>query len=126
MKKIISTPQAPSAIGPYSQAVLIDKTLYVSGQIPLNPQTNEMEEGIEKQTHQVLKNIKAILRNCEMDFSNIVKTSIFLKNLEHFNIVNDIYSSYFSSDEFPARETIEVSQLPKNAQIEISIIAYQF
>lgn len=126
MKKIISTTQAPSAIGPYSQAVLIDKTLYVSGQIPLNPETNEMEEGIEKQTHQVLKNIKAILRSCEMDFSNIVKTSIFLKNLEHFGLVNEIYSSYFSSDQFPARETVEVSQLPKNAQIEISIIAYQF
>lgn len=125
MKKIISTTKAPSAIGPYSQAVLVDKTLYVSGQIPLNPETNEMEQGIENETHQVLKNIKEILKSCEMDFSNIVKTTIFLKNLEHFGLVNEIYSSYFSSDQFPARETVEVSQLPKNAQIEISIIAHQ-
>lgn len=126
MKKIISTTKAPSAIGPYSQAVLVDKTLYISGQIPLNPETNEMEQGIENETHQVLKNIKEILKSCEMDFSNIVKTTIFLKNLEHFGLINEIYSSYFSSDQFPARETVEVSQLPKNAQIEISIIAHQF
>lgn len=123
MKKIIHTPNAPAPIGPYSQAVLIDETLFVSGQIAINPSTGELDlSNIENETHQVMKNISAILNEAGMDFSNIVKTGIFLKDMNQFAAVNTIYGSYFSSD-FPARETVQVSRLPKDVNVEISVIA---
>lgn len=124
MKKVISSNNAPSAIGPYSQAIWVNGTLYISGQIPINPNTGEVIFGIEEETHQVMKNIQAILNEAGMNFSNVVKSSIFLKNMEDFSIVNDIYSSYLDTP-YPARETIQVVALPKNVNIEISMIAHQ-
>ena len=125
MKKIISTNNAPLAIGAYSQAVLVNGMLYISGQIPINPNSGELVVGIEKETHQVMENLKAILQAADMGFSNVVKTSIFLTDMAVFPLVNDIYSSYFSGNEFPARETIQVAGLPKGVNIEISMIAHQ-
>lgn len=123
MKKIINTPNAPSPIGPYSQAVMNGNTLFVSGQIAINPSTGELDlSNIENETHQVMKNISAILTEAGMDFSNIVKTGIFLKDMNQFAQVNTIYGSYFSRD-FPARETVQVSRLPKDVNVEISVIA---
>ena len=126
MKKIISTSDAPAAIGPYSQANFANGILYISGQIPLNPQTGKLEEGIEKETHQVMKNLEAILKEAGMTFKNVVKATIFLKNMDDFAVMNDIYASYLDSESFPARETVQVSCLPKNVDIEISMIAHQF
>ena|SRR6218665_499658 len=125
MKKIIHTPDAPAAIGPYSQATLVNGTLYISGQIPVDPETGKLVEGIDKETHQVMKNLKAILTAADMDFDNAVKASIFLKNMDDFAVVNEIYASYFNNDQFPARETVQVSCLPKNVDVEISMIAYK-
>lgn len=125
MKKIIHTSEAPAAIGPYSQAVLAGGTLYISGQIPVDPQTGKLLEGIDKETHQVMKNLKAILNAAEMNFDNVVKTSIFLKNMDDFAVVNEIYASYFENENFPARETVQVSCLPKNVDVEISMIAFK-
>ena len=125
VKQYISTPNAPLAIGSYSQAVLANGILYISGQIPINPETNEVISGIAEETHQVMKNLKAILSEAKMNFSHVVKTSIFLKNMEDFSIVNEIYDSYFSIEKHPARETIQVANLPKNVNIEISMIAHQ-
>lgn len=123
MKKTIHSTMAPEAVGPYSQAVLANGTLYVSGQIPLDPVTGNMIIGdIEEQTRRVMSNIKAILNAAEMDFSNVVKTSIFLSDMNNFGKVNGVYASYFSSTP-PARETIQAACLPKNAEIEISVIA---
>ena len=126
MKKIISTSDAPAAIGPYSQANFANGILYMSGQIPLNPQTGKLEEGIEKETHQVMKNLEAILKEAGMTFKNVVKATIFLKNMDDFAVMNDIYASYLDPESFPARETVQVSCLPKNVDIEISMIAHQF
>lgn len=126
MKKIISTSDAPAAIGPYSQANFANGILYISGQIPLNPQTGKLEEGIEKETHQVMKNLEAILKEAGMTFKNVVKATIFLKNMDDFAVMNDIYASYIDPESFPARETVQVSCLPKNVDIEISMIAHQF
>lgn len=125
MKKIIHTENAPAAIGPYSQACLVNGTLYISGQIPVDPETNNLVEGIHKEAHQVMKNLKAILNKAEMDFENVVKATIFLKNMDDFSVVNEIYASYFSNDTYPARETVQVSCLPKNVDVEISMIAYK-
>ncbi len=122
MKKVINTTKAPSAIGPYSQAILVNNTLYISGQIPLNPTTLELYEDIRIATHQVMKNLHSILDTANMNFSNVVKSTIFMKEMNHFEIMNEIYSSYFTEN-FPARETVQVSVLPKNACIEISMIA---
>jgi 2-iminobutanoate/2-iminopropanoate deaminase len=123
MKKIINTPNAPSPIGPYSQAVMNGNTLFVSGQIAINPSTGELDlSNIENETHQVMKNISAILTEAGMDFSNIVKTGIFLKDMNQFALVNTIYGSYFTSD-FPARETVQVARLPKDVNVEISVVA---
>lgn len=124
MKKTISTPNAPAAIGPYSQAVWVNGTLYISGQIPDHPQTGELATGIEAETHQVMQNLKAILNEAEMDFSDVVKSSIFLTDMGNFRLVNEIYASYFSGH-YPARETIEVARLPKDVNIEISMIAHK-
>ena len=126
MKKLISTPHAPAAIGPYSQANLANGILYISGQIPMNSETGKLEEGIEKETHQVMKNLEAILSEAGMTFKNVVKATIFLKNMDDFAAMNEIYASYLDAESFPARETVQVSCLPKNVDIEISMIAHQF
>lgn len=122
IKKIINTEKAPAAIGPYSQAIKVNNFLFVSGQIPVNPQTGEIPASIEDQTHQVMKNIEAILSEANLNWNNLVKTTIFLQNLSDFATVNEIYASYFS-DAYPARESVQVSALPKNVLIEISVIA---
>ena len=124
MKKIINSKEAPDPVGPYNQAVLIDGTLYLSGQIALDPKTMEMDNfSIENETIRVLNNIDSVLREAGYDFNDIIKTSIFLTNMEDFTVVNEIYSKRFSKESAPARETVEVSGLPKNARIEISVIA---
>lgn len=125
MKKIIQIPGAPAPIGPYSQAILKNDTLYVSGQIPVNPETGElMVEDIETATAQVLNNINSLLSEAQMDFSNVVKCSIFLKDLNDFAKVNAVYASFFKNEP-PARETVQVSRLPMDVPIEISCIAVQ-
>lgn len=121
MKTIINTSAAPAPIGPYNQAILAGNTLFVSGQIALSNGIM-MQETVVVETKQVMENIKAILTEAGMNFSNIVKTTIFLKNLNDFATVNEIYGSFFTND-FPARETVEVSKLPKEANVEISVIA---
>lgn len=125
MKKIVSTENAPAAIGPYSQANLANGVLYISGQIPVDPTTGKLVEGIEKETHQVMKNLQAILTEAGMSFRNVVKATIFLKNMDDFSVMNDIYASYLEEGSYPARETVQVSCLPKNVDIEISMIAHQ-
>lgn len=125
MKQQISTQNAPSAIGPYSQAILVNGTLYISGQIPINPETETLVEGIEAETHQVMKNLNAILAEAGMSFGNVVKSNIFLTDMENFAIVNEIYASYFTQQPYPARETIQVVKLPKGVNVEISMIAHQ-
>lgn len=125
MKKIISTVNAPAAIGPYSQANFANGVLYISGQIPVDPATGKLVEGIEKETHQVMKNLAAILTEAGMSFKNVVKASIFLKSMDDFAVMNDIYASYLDAESYPARETVQVSCLPKNVDIEISMIAHQ-
>lgn len=123
MKKIISTTEAPGAVGPYSQAVRVGNFVYCSGQIPLNPETGEMVTGeITGQTKRVMENIAAVLRAENLDFSHIVKTTIFLTDLGDFQTVNELYGSYFKSDP-PARSTVQVSALPKGANIEIEVLA---
>ena len=124
MKKIISTDSAPSAIGTYSQAVLINNFLYVSGQIALDPKNMKMVEGIDNQIEMVFKNIKEILKEAEMDFSNVIKLTILLDNLENFKKVNEIMSELFEKP-YPARAAFEVSKLPKNSSIEVETIAYK-
>ena len=124
MKKIISTDNAPSAIGTYSQAVLINNFLYVSGQIALDPKNMKMVEGIDNQIEMVFKNIKEILKEAEMDFSIVIKLTILLDNLENFEKVNEIMSELFEKP-YPARAAFEVSKLPKNSSIEVETIAYK-
>lgn len=126
MKKIISTSKAPAAIGPYAQANFANGILYISGQIPFNSETGILEETIEKATHQVMKNLEAILTEAGLSFNNVVKATIFLKNMDDFTIMNDIYASYLTEGSYPARETVQVSCLPRNVDIEISMIAHQF
>ena len=124
MKKSISIQNAPAPVGSYNQAVLSNNTLYLSGQIAINPFDGEFKtESIETETHQVMKNIIALLESAEMSVSNLVKCSIFLKSMDDFSVVDSIYSSYFETGNFPARETVEVSKLPKGVRIEISGIA---
>lgn len=123
MKTIINTSEAPAPIGPYSQAVLANGVLYMSGQIAIDPASGEYNPSDAKtETVQVMKNIKAVLKAADMDLSNVVKTSIFLKDMNDFGVVNEEYASHFETD-FPARETVQVSVLPKNARVEISMIA---
>jgi 2-iminobutanoate/2-iminopropanoate deaminase len=126
MKKIIYTSNAPEPIGPYSQAVLINDTLYVSGQIAINPTNNLLiVSSIKEETKQVLDNLTQVLIAAEMNLSNVVKTSIFLKSMDDFALVNQIYGEYFTID-FPARETVAVRTLPKDVNVEISAIAIKF
>ena len=123
VKMVFSTHKVPAAIGPYSQAIRFGKFLFISGQIPINPDTMETVKGtIEDQAVQVISNIKAILESAGMDLTDVVKTTLFLTRLEDFDRVNKIYKSYFA-DNPPARSTIEVSRLPKDADIEIEAIA---
>ncbi len=123
MKKIINTPNAPAPIGPYNQAVMTGDMLFISGQVALIPGTGELANAdLTEETHQVMKNLKAILTEAGMDFSHIVKTTIFLSDMSLFGAVNEIYGSYFTS-EYPARETVAVKGLPKNVNVEISMIA---
>jgi 2-iminobutanoate/2-iminopropanoate deaminase len=122
-KTIINTNNAPAPIGPYNQAIKTGNLLFVSGQVALKPGTNDMANAdIIEETHQVLQNLKAILQEAGMDFSNIVKTTIFLSDMDLFGRVNEIYAKYFEGN-FPARETVAVKGLPKNANVEISVIA---
>lgn len=123
MKKIINTSNAPAPIGPYSQAVMVENTLYTSGQIAINPLTNELEiDEIKHETKLVMENLKALLLEAGMDFSNVIKCSIFISDMNNFTQINDVYGTYFS-DNFPARETVEVACLPKKVNVEISAIA---
>jgi len=125
MKKIINTSKAPSPIGPYNQAILVNDVLYVSGQIAINPETNELVLGsIEEESHQVMKNLQAVLSEADYSVENIVKTTIFLSDMSLFPKVNEVYGSYFTND-FPARETVAVAGLPKGVNVEISAIAYK-
>lgn len=124
MKKIINTSKAPAPIGPYNQAVLIKDTLYISGQIPINPATGKLVEGdIQAETKQSMENLKAILEEAEMTFENVVKSSIFIKDMNQFAQINEVYGTYFDADTAPARETVEVANLPKFVRVEISMIA---
>ena len=123
MKKIISTKNAPAAIGPYSQAILTNNTLYCSGQIAINPTTgNLVIDNIKDETNQVMQNILAILKAANMNFNHVVKCSIFMKDMNHYSEINEVYSKYFDQDP-PAREAVQVSVLPKNVNVEISVIA---
>ena len=122
-KKII-TKNAPLPIGPYTQATEANGFLFISGQIALNPQSGDLvNSNITEETHQVMRNIEGVLKAAELDFSHIVKSSIFLKNLDDFQAVNREYAKYFQAEEAPARECVEVSRLPKDVNIEISVIA---
>jgi 2-iminobutanoate/2-iminopropanoate deaminase len=124
-KQIINTSDAPAPIGPYSQAVRIDNTLYLSGQVAINPKTGNLETGdIQAETNRVMQNLQAVLQAAGMDFTHVVKTTIFLSDMNLFASVNEAYGKYFSAD-FPARETVAVKTLPKNVNVEISMIAYQ-
>ena len=125
MKKIIiNTKNAPAPIGPYNQAIKIDNMLFVSGQVAINPKNNELiQSSISDETDQVMKNLSAILEEADMDFRNVVKTTIFLSNMSYFNEVNNIYGSYLKKGQEPARETVAVKTLPKEVNVEISMIA---
>ena len=123
MKKVISTINAPAAIGPYSQAILNNNTLYCSGQIAINPTTgNLVMDNITAETTQVMENILAVLTAADMDFSNVVKCSIFMKNMNDYAAINEVYAKSFGENP-PAREAVQVSVLPKNVNVEISVIA---
>ena len=124
MKKIINTPKAPAPIGPYNQAILTGNTLYTSGQIALHPETMELViDDIKTETKQVMENMKAVLEAADMTFENIVKTSIFISDMHNFAAINDVYGSYFNEATAPARETVEVANLPKFVNVEVSAIA---
>jgi 2-iminobutanoate/2-iminopropanoate deaminase len=124
MKKIIFTDKAPAPIGPYNQAVLVGNMLYTSGQIAINPITNELVlENIETETKQVMENLKAVLEAAEMTFENVIKVSIFISDMNNFSKINTIYGAYFNEATAPARETVQVACLPKNVNVEISAIA---
>ena len=126
MKKIIFTENAPAPIGPYNQAVLKGNTLYTSGQIAINPVTGELiTETIEAETEQVMLNMKAVLDAAGMTFENVVKATIFIMDMNDFGKINTIYGSYFNEKTAPARETVQVASLPKNVNVEISMIAVQ-
>ncbi|PKH51354.1 reactive intermediate/imine deaminase [Tenacibaculum sp. Bg11-29] len=124
MKKIITTSKAPTPIGPYNQAVLSGNTLYTSGQIALNPETGELVmDSIEIETKQVMENMKEVLAAAEMTFENVVKSSIFISDMNNFTKINSVYANYFNEETAPARETVEVANLPKFVNVEISMIA---
>jgi len=124
MKKIINTTKAPAPIGPYNQATLIKDTLYISGQIPIDPATGELVQGdIKMETKQSMENLKAVLEEAGMTFEHVVKSTIFIKDMRQFAQINEVYGTYFNADTAPARETVEVANLPKFVNVEISMIA---
>ena len=124
MKKAINTNKAPFPVGPYNQAVLVDKTLYISGQVALNPKNNELKQGsIEDETRQIMENIKSILNEAGLDFKNVVRSKIYLTDMNNFSKVNEVYGSYFEKNYEPARTTLEVSGLPLGVDVEIDMIA---
>jgi 2-iminobutanoate/2-iminopropanoate deaminase len=126
MKTIINTHNAPSPLGPYNQAVMANGTLYISGQIAINVTSGEFVlNSIEEETKQVMLNLKAILTEAGMTFENVVKSSIFISNMDDFTKINTVYGSYFNEATAPARETVEVARLPKDVSVEISMIAYK-
>lgn len=122
MRMKIATDRAPQAVGPYSQAIVAGNLVFCSGQIPLDPVTNELiSGGVEEQTHRVMDNLKEVLEAAGSSLEQVVKTTIFLKNMEDYGVVNEVYGSYFAGDP-PARECVEVARLPKDVQVEISVI----
>lgn len=122
-KKIINSNKAPVPVGPYSQAVMCGDLLFCSGMLPIDPETGKfLSTGVEDEAKQILKNLKAVLNEAGLDFKNVVKTTIFLKDMNNFKLVNELYSQCFDKD-YPARETVEVSRLPGNVNVEISMIA---
>lgn len=124
MKKIVNTSNAPKPIGPYNQAVISGNLMFMSGQIAFDPSTGELVIGeIQAETKQVMENLKSILDEAGLSFKNVIKTSIFLSDMNNFQQVNEVYGSYFSDEDAPARETVEVSRLPKDVNVEISMIA---
>jgi 2-iminobutanoate/2-iminopropanoate deaminase len=124
MKKIIQTDQAPAPVGPYNQAILHNGTLYISGQIALDPATGALvQDDIETETHQVMKNLLAILKEADLDFSDVIKCSIFVSDINNYGRINAVYASYFDEATAPARELVEVANLPKLVNVEISAIA---
>tara|TARA_R110002012_G_scaffold81945_2_gene207339 strand:- start:16099 stop:16479 length:381 start_codon:yes stop_codon:yes gene_type:complete len=124
MKTIINTKHAPAPIGPYNQAVLVGNMLYTSGQIAINPVTNELVlETIELETEQVMQNMKAVLEAADMTFENVIKSTIFISDMGNFSKINSVYATYFNSESAPARETVEVANLPKYVNVEISMMA---
>jgi len=124
MKKIINTTKAPAPIGPYNQAILVNNTLYTSGQIAINPETGDLVlDDIKTETLQVMNNLKAVLDAAGMTIKDVIKSSIFISNMDNFSLINDIYGSFFDNETAPARETVEVARLPKNVNVEISMIA---
>lgn len=126
MKKIVFTEKAPAPIGPYNQAILVENTLYTSGQIAINPTNGELVlDSIEMETEQVMQNLKAILEEVGMTFENVIKSTIFISDMGNFARINEVYGKYFDEKTAPARETVQVACLPKNVNIEISVIAIQ-
>ena len=124
MKRIINTSNAPKPIGPYNQAVISGDLMFISGQVAFDPNTDELVlDDIQTETKQVMENLKSILEEANLSFNNVVKTTIFLSDMNDFQQVNEVYGSYFSNDQAPARETVEVSRLPKDVNVEISMIA---
>ena len=124
MKKAINTNKAPLPVGPYNQAVMVKNTLYISGQVALNPTTNELIQGsIDEESHQIMKNIESILKEAGLDFKNVVRSKIYLTDMSNFSKVNEVYGSYFEKGHEPARTTIEVSGLPLGVDVEIDMIA---
>tara|TARA_B100001123_G_scaffold50554_2_gene52135 strand:- start:1908 stop:2381 length:474 start_codon:yes stop_codon:yes gene_type:complete len=126
MKRIVNTSNAPKPIGPYNQAVISGDLMFISGQVAFDPNTDELVlDDIQSETKQVMENLKSILEEANLSFDNVVKTTIFLSDMNDFQQVNEVYGSYFSNDQAPARETVEVSRLPKDVNVEISMIAYK-
>ena len=124
MKKIFNTKNAPAPLGPYNQGVMAGNMFFTSGQIAINPENGDLViDNIKDETRQVMENLKSVLSSANIDFENVVKSSIFISSMEDFNDINDVYGSYFNTDNAPARETVQVAKLPKGVNVEISMIA---
>ena len=123
MKQIVNTDKAPAAIGPYSQAIEVNGMVFTSGQLPLNPATGAFPEGIAEQTRQSLTNVKAILEQAGLTMDSVVKTTVFLSDMNNFGAMNEVYATFFSEGNFPARSAVEVARLPKDALVEIEVTA---
>ena len=123
MKKIVNTNQAPAAIGPYAQAVEIDGLVITSGQLPIDPATGAFPEGIAEQTRQSLTNVKSILAEAGLDMDKVIKTTVFLSDMNNFGAMNEVYATFFGEGGYPARSAVEVARLPKDALVEIEVIA---